>query len=126
LYHKNPSRTSRKRFRQEFKKTGVMQESQEKKESVKNTRTQESYLAMYFLPRQTRLYLHGSCQKDKICFFRQESCIEGMAKESCLIIKKNKNLERSMARTSISDNSMNLSKLLLNDIQISIYILNYY
>ncbi len=69
------------------KKTRVRQEVKEKKESVKNTRTQES------------------CQKIKISFYRQESCIEGIAKESCLIIKKNKNLERMMARTSTSENS---------------------
>ena len=51
-----------------------------KKESVKNTRTQESCLARHFLPRQPRLCLHGSCQRDQICFFRQEYYIEGMVK----------------------------------------------
>jgi hypothetical protein len=48
------------------------------------------------------LYLHELCQKVKICFFRQESCIEGMTKESWLITQKNKNLERTMSRSSTS------------------------
>jgi hypothetical protein len=64
------------------KKKRVRQESQEKKESGKNSRIQESGLAELFLPRQPRFGLHGSCQKVKICFFRQESYIEGMEKES--------------------------------------------
>ncbi len=71
-----------------------------KKESGKNSRTQESWLAKNFLPRQPRFGLHGSCQKGKISFFRQESCTEGMEKESWLQTKKNKNLERMMARSS--------------------------
>jgi hypothetical protein len=82
LYNKNQSGAPRKRFRQEFKKTRAMQELQEKKESVKNARTQESCLAMNFLPCQTRFCLQEYHKKIKICFFRQESCIEGMAKES--------------------------------------------
>jgi hypothetical protein len=52
------------------------------KESDKNTRTQESCLARRFLPRQTRFCLQEYHQKVQIYFFRQESCIEGMAKES--------------------------------------------
>jgi hypothetical protein len=35
-------------------------------------------------------------------FFRPESCIEGMVKDSCMKIKKNKNLERSEARSPTS------------------------
>jgi len=31
---------------------------------------------------QPRFGLHESCQKVRIFFFRQESCIEGMGKES--------------------------------------------
>jgi len=77
-----------------------------KKESVKNTRTQESCLAMNFLPCQTRFCLQEYHKKVKICFFRQESCIEEMAKESWLITKKSKNLERSEARSSISDDCL--------------------
>ncbi len=61
---------------QEFKKTRVIQELQEKKESDKNSRTQESW------SRPPRLGLHEPCQKVKICFFRQESCIERVTKES--------------------------------------------
>ena len=58
---------------------------------------------MFFLPRQPRFCLQESYQKVKICFFRQESCTEGMAKESCLTTKKNKNLARTMSRTSTSE-----------------------
>jgi len=76
-----------------------------KQESDKNTRTQESCLARHFLPHQPRFCLHESCQKDKICFFRQESCTEGMTKESCLMFKKNKNLDRSKSRSSTSENN---------------------
>ncbi len=71
---------------QESGKSSREQESykncKKKKESDKNSRTQESWLARHFLPRQPRLSLHEPCQKVKICFFRQESCIEGMTKES--------------------------------------------
>ena len=84
-----------------------------RQESDKNTRTQESCLARHFLPRQPRLYLHESCQKVKICFFRQESCTEGMAKESCLISKKNKNLDRSKSRSSTSVNTKFISNTFL-------------
>jgi len=51
----------------------ISQESQEKQDPDKNSRTQESCLARHFLSRQPRLYLHESCQKVKIYFFRQES-----------------------------------------------------
>ena len=53
-----------------------------RKESGKNIRVQESCLERHFLPRQPRFGLHGSCQKVKICFSRQNSYVEGMAKES--------------------------------------------
>jgi len=97
------------RISQEFKKTRIEQElqeeknqarTQEKKESDKKSRIQEYCLARHFLLRQARFGLHESCQKHQICFFRQESCIEGMVKESCLISKKNKNLERTVSRSS--------------------------
>jgi hypothetical protein len=68
--------------------------SQENKESDKNIRTQESCLTRHFLPHQTRFCLQECHKKVQIWFFRQESCIEGMAKESCLTNKKIKNLER--------------------------------
>jgi hypothetical protein len=41
-------------------------QSQEKKESVKSTRAQESCLVRHFLPHQTRFCLHESCQKVQI------------------------------------------------------------
>jgi hypothetical protein len=91
-----------KRIRQEFKETRAIQELQKKEESDKNSRTQESWLARHFLPRQPRFYLHEPCQKVKICFFRRESCIVGMKKESWVITQKNKNLERTMSRSSTS------------------------
>ena len=78
------------------------QESQEKQESVKKTRPQESCLARHFLLCQTRFCLQEYHKKVQICFFRQESCIEGMEEESRLITKKIKNLERSVARSSTS------------------------
>ena len=57
-----------------------MQEFAKKQEPDKNTRMQESCLAKHFLPRLPRFCLHEPCQKVKICFFREESCIEGMEK----------------------------------------------
>jgi hypothetical protein len=91
-----------KRFKQEIQENIFRQESQEKQESVKNIRTQESCLIRHFLPHSTRFCLQEYHQKVQICSFRQESCIEGMAKESWLIIKKIKNLERREARSSTS------------------------
>ena len=91
-YKKNKKKESDKNFKK-------------KKESGKNSRTQESCLVRHFLPRQPRFCLQEYHQKVKTCFFRQESCIEGMAKESWLITKKNKNLERCEARSSTSDNT---------------------
>lgn len=56
--------------------------NRKKKESGKNSRIQESCLARHFLPRQPRFCLQEYHKKVQICFFRQESCTEGMAKES--------------------------------------------
>ena len=69
-------------FQQEIQEHIFRQESQEKQESVKSIRTQESCLARHFLPRQSRFCLQEYHKNVKICFFRHESCIEGMAKES--------------------------------------------
>jgi len=72
----------KKRIRQEILEKGIRQEFQEKKrirQEFKNTRILpgETFLASPGKIRSTRIL-----QKGKICFFRQESCIEGMAKES--------------------------------------------
>jgi len=74
-----------------------------KKEAGKNARTQESCLVRHFLSRQTRFCLEEYHKNVQICIFRQESCIEGMAKEYSLITKKIKSLERREARMSTSE-----------------------
>jgi hypothetical protein len=91
--------------------TRIRQELQEQ-DSGKNLRTQESWLTRQFLPCQLRFGLHGSCQKVKIRFFRQESFIEGIEKECYLKSKKNKNLERTMTRSSICAVTMGSARLI--------------
>jgi hypothetical protein len=91
-----------KRIRQEDQEIKSQARIIRRKESVKNTRTQESCLARHFLPRQTRFCLQEYHKNVQIWLFRQESCVEGMAKESWLITKKIKNLERREARSSTS------------------------
>jgi hypothetical protein len=60
LHYKNHARIARI---QEGKNHTIIAR---KKESDKNTGTQESCLAMFFLPLQPRFGLHESCQKVKI------------------------------------------------------------
>jgi hypothetical protein len=50
---------------------------------------------------QARTPEHKNLVRKPWSFLSQESCIEGMAKESCLKIKKNKDLEKREAKLSI-------------------------
>jgi hypothetical protein len=72
-----------------FRKKRIRQEVYEKeagkkvkKKNQTRIQEQESCLVRHFLPPQTRFCLQEYHQKVQICFSRQESCIEGMAKES--------------------------------------------
>ncbi len=60
--------------------TRIGQELQQ--DSSKNLRRKESCKNYKKNQNQPRFSLHGSCQKVRIFFFRQESCTEGMGKES--------------------------------------------
>ena len=81
----------KKTQRRILKKQGIMQELSEKKnqtrsegekDSDKKSRIQESCLTAYFLIRQARFGLSKSCRRTKSVFFRQETCVEGIKKES--------------------------------------------
>ena len=91
-----------KRIRQELQENKKQGRIARKQESGKNLRIQESCLTSDFLPHQPRFCLQEYHKTFKILFFRQESCIERIAKESCLKIKKIKNLARREARSSTS------------------------
>ena len=60
---KSNKKRRRKKFRQEVKNTGVLFDG-------------------IFLDSPGKIRPQQILQKDKICFFRQETCIEGMEKES--------------------------------------------
>ena len=76
---KSGKNLEKKESGKKFKKKRSRPESQEKKNQP---RIQESCLVRHFLPCQTRFCLQEYHKNIQICFFRQESCVEGMAKES--------------------------------------------
>jgi hypothetical protein len=63
-----------KRLRQEFKNRRILPEDE-------------------FLASPAKIWSTCILPESQDLFFRQESCIEGMEKESHLVTKKNKNLE---------------------------------
>ena len=77
--------------------TRIMKDFKEKTPD-KNTRKQKSCPA-YFLLHQGTFCLHKSVKNSRSVLLRQEICIERMAKESWLITKKIKNLERREAES---------------------------
>jgi hypothetical protein len=86
--NKNSDKNTRNKNHARLRRKQNQVRNPEKQESDKKAKIQKSWLAIHFSPHQTRFGLHESCQKEKICFFRQDSYLEGMAKESWLILRK--------------------------------------